>query len=587
MHEIIIVDCFLLCTYDGILYLLSVTFSHRMYKYCGSILFLSLIFFANFAHAEYIENLDVDIVINDDATLDVTEYITYDFEKEKKHGIYRNIPVKYKTNSGNNRAIDLVNISVIDENDILRTFVVSREGKDIQIKIGDADTYVTGKQIYIVSYRVDGAMNYFDTHDELYWNAIGGQWDVPIYASHIKVHASQINRVACFTGPYGSTIPCDIATQNNISDADFAQSDIDPGSNVTVVIGMPVDVVYKPDLAEKIMKFIQDNWILMLPFFVFLGMGFAWFKKGRDPKGRGTIIPYYDVPDDLSPAEVAMIVRGSLNKSDISALIIDLAVRGYIKIRRIEKKSLFKEAEYLFIKTSKNINEHTMSDAIKLYESLFAHGTAGEVKTSQLVNVYYKDCESVMTHVRKQTVLKGYFVKNPYTVRSIFIALGICVIVGSFFLSGIFGFAAGLSLALSGVIIAGFGLLMPQKTQKGAIVREQILGLKLYMGTTEKDRINFHNAPAKEPEQFENFLPYAMALGVEKQWAKQFDDIYNKKPDWYDGAGAFYATSLVHDINNFSTTTSGVMTSQAGSGGSGFSGGGSGGGGGGGGGGSW
>jgi len=105
----------------------------------------------------------------------------------------------------------------------------------------------------------------------------------------------------------------------------------------------------------------------------------------------------------------------------------------------------------------------------------------------------------------------------------------------------------------------------------------------------EKDRINFHNAPEKNPELFEKLLPYAMVFGVEKRWSKQFDGIYNKRPDWYsDPSGrVFTALILTDSLNSFRTVASSTMASKAGSGGSGFSGGGVGGGFGGGGGGSW
>jgi uncharacterized membrane protein len=136
---------------------------------------------------------------------------------------------------------------------------------------------------------------------------------------------------------------------------------------------------------------------------------------------------------------------------------------------------------------------------------------------------------------------------------------------------------------------------MSVKTKKGVLAKEHILGLKRYLTVAEKDRINFHNAPAKNPKQFEKLLPYAMALGVELEWAKQFEKIYIEKPDWYSDpsstGSAFSIFALTQSLNNFEQTSSSTLSStppsSAGSGSSGFSSGGSGSGFGGGGGGSW
>ncbi|MDP1845362.1 MAG: DUF2207 domain-containing protein [Candidatus Moranbacteria bacterium] len=145
---------------------------------------------------------------------------------------------------------------------------------------------------------------------------------------------------------------------------------------------------------------------------------------------------------------------------------------------------------------------------------------------------------------------------------------------------------------ISGIIIFIFGWLMPAVTKKGAELKENILGFKDFLSVTETDRLKFHNAPEKTPESFEKFLPYAMVLGVEKEWSKQFEGIYNQQPNWYEDSSGrmFNAMILSSIVSDFSSSATAAMSSQpssAAGGGSGFSGGGGGGGFGGGGGGSW
>ena len=92
-----------------------------------------------------------------------------------------------------------------------------------------------------------------------------------------------------------------------------------------------------------------------------------------------------------------------------------------------------------------------------------------------------------------------------------------------------------------------FGALMPARTVKGARVREHVLGFEEFLDRVESDRFK---RMITSPEMFERFLPYAMAFGVERKWAKAFEDIYTEPPTWYVGAwhGGFHTTSLANRL---------------------------------------
>lgn len=142
-------------------------------------LFLILVFLpAKTWAAEHIAEFELEFQINKDSSVDVTEKIEYDFDNLQKHGIFRNIPVKYEARGGN-YSLRLSDISVTDENGMAHNFTKSSSGGDLVIKIGDADKFVTGKKIYVIKYKVKRALNYFEDHDEFYWNAIGNQWKIP------------------------------------------------------------------------------------------------------------------------------------------------------------------------------------------------------------------------------------------------------------------------------------------------------------------------------------------------------------------------------------------------------------------------
>ena len=129
--------------------------------------------------AEKIASFNGEIRINSDSTVDVKETINYDFGDQEKHGIFRFIPVKYKARGGNFN-LRLSGIKVTDENGKAQNFAVSYPGNNVEIKIGDADKYVSGQKKYVISYILRRAVNYFSDHDELYWNFTGDEWQVPI-----------------------------------------------------------------------------------------------------------------------------------------------------------------------------------------------------------------------------------------------------------------------------------------------------------------------------------------------------------------------------------------------------------------------
>jgi len=542
---------------------------------------------------EKITSFTGEIKVNPDSTINVKEIINYDFGANKKHGIFRFIPIKYKARGGNFN-LRIGDIKIADENGKAQNFAVSYPGNNIEIKIGDADKYVSGKKNYIIDYVIRRAVNYFPDHDELYWNFTGDEWQVPIENASVKIilpEAAKENlQYKCFEGVFGSTDECDITVENNILIYQTTKPLI-PGSGMTIVAGWPKGITPEPTAIQKFLDIVRDNWMLFAPVIIFALMFWFWWKRGRDPKGRGTIIAQYKPPDKLSPAEIGTMLDGAADNKDVSATIIDLAVRGFLKIKRTEKKGFLgtTSAEYTFIKTK---DEEPERDFEKEVMKGIFNGNK-EKKLSELKNKFYKTLAEVKSQLYKKITEKGYYVSNPNNTRGLWVAAAIIAgVFLSLFFASIQGGWGVFSGIISGVIILVFGWLMPAVTKKGAELKENILGFKDFLFVTETDRLKFHNAPEKSPEMFEKFLPYAMVLEVEKEWAKQFEGIYNQQPEWYeDSSGrmfnAIILSSMVSDFSNSATTAMASQPSSASGGGSGFSGGGGGGGFGGGGGGSW
>lgn len=567
------------------------------YKLFG-LLFASILLFPGTSLAqtptEEVTRLDVAITIESNSQIKVSESILYNFGVEQRHGIYRTIPLRYKARGGNfNLRISDISVSLANNS---VPFEKSREGNGIKLKIGDADKFITGEQAYTINYTVTRAINYFDDHDELYWNAIGTAWEVPVKSATATVTIpgdGTGSTTKCFTGIEGST-ESECSTLSNGNTLSYAPNrSLEAGEGLTIVAGFPKGLVSQPTTTQQALWVVQDNFILGLPILIFLGMYYLWRKYGKDPKGTGNIVAQYEAPDNFTPLEVGTLVDYSAHKQDISAEIIYLATKGYIHINRIETQKLlvFKGADYELKKLKEAGTELTTADKT-LFDALFKDGSV--IKLSELSkNVEFgKKITEAKSETTKDLISQGYFPRNPHTLRTVFIIVGGAIAIwGSGVAVAIFGLYGGIAVFVSSIIIIIFGALMPMRTHKGVLAREHILGLKEYMNVAEKDRLKFHNAPEKNPQLFEKLLPFAIALGVDKAWSKQFEDIYKTNPSWYsDGTGhAFNAYLLSSSLGDFSSSLNsavGSSTTTASSGGSGFSGG-SGGGGGGGGGGSW
>lgn len=542
---------------------------------------------------ESIDVFHVDARLDAHRRLTVTESIRYDFGEHERHGIYRDIPVRYERNGGNYNLRLSVDEVTMDGDAV--PYDTSREGDDLRLKIGDPDETINGLHTYVITYHTDRAINFFDGEGELYWNVTGNGWPVPIASAAVTLTGPEgfdaaKAQTACYTGVFGSTErACATSGVGNQTTVQTTAS-LAEGEGLTFVVRFPKGLITEPTLADKIWGFIADNGVLSLPFFTLGFMLWLWNRKGRDPKGRGTIIPQYEAPRGLSPAELSSLKEQDVPMRTVTATILDLARRGFLKIDFGEEKGfLRKSTTYTFIKV-KEADGLSAADA-GIFNGLFEKGES--VELSELKGSFYKRITPFKNAIFRSLKTKGFFEASPITVRSTYIGIAIAVGVVSIWLLGAFlnGLAI-VSLVVSAVIIAIVGWFMPRTTPEGAVALEEVEGFKWFLSVTEKDRLAFHNAPAVKPAMFHEFLPAAIAFGVEEKWAEQFKGLDIPPPSYATGSvlNHWVAMNFVHDLgrmNEAAASSAYAAPSSAGSGGSGFSGGGSGGGFGGGGGGSW
>lgn len=545
------------------------------------------------ASAESIRDFSVTADVRADASILVEERIRYDFGELDKHGIYRDIPVKYETPYGNRQSLIIDVESVTDGTGRPYEYALADEGDDLRIKIGDPDRTITGEHTYAIRYTARLALGYFDGYDELYWNVTGNAWPVPIERSAVIVtlpEGTSVLQASCYLGPFGSTESCDRWAE--VQEATYTVRSgrlLDAGEGLTVAVGFTPGVVTRPSFWERARWFLADNPLVLFPFLVFAVMHRIWWKRGRDPKGRGTIVAEYSSPENLSALHIGALMKESVGAGHISAALIELAVGGYLTIKKETRKILlFDREDYVFTRTDKP-SDGAWQD--KLLSAVFGSkdGFGKAVALSEMKNKFYKHIPDISKAVIQDLLKAKLYAEDPGKVKGRFVLYGIGAVFASFFLLPLHGVAAILSIIAGFVVYFAFAALMSRVTREGAVMRERILGLKEYLQIAEKDRINFHNAPEKRPELFEALLPFAMVLGVEKAWAKEFEDVYTTPPQWYSDATGrgFSVGAFSSDLSHFSAAAASTMASAPGSSSGSGGGGSSGGGGGGGGGGSW
>ena len=528
---------------------------------------------------------EIDVLPN--SSVDVTENITFQFIGGPWQGIYRTIPVEYAGPRGLNYSLFVDVKRITDENGNRLRYETSRERQYLKLKIYIPNADNSTRTISI-NYVVSDALRFFDEHDEFYWNVTGDEWPIPIEeaGAHVTLpNGTSGIRVNVFTGGYRSV--------GRNATAEISGDGVDVRTSgplamhegLTVAVAFDKGTVREPTALSQLWLYLRGNWPLGLPVIAFPLMFWWWWKRGRDPRLR-PIAAQYEPPDQLTPGEVGTLIDNSVDMRDITASIVDLAVRGYIVIEEQKKDHLLgltHSKQYVFhLKKSQAEWSSLKPHEQDLLSGLFSNGTAGDtVSLDDLHNRFYQSITGIKNEIFGSLVKHGYYARRPDSVRATYIGFavvaGFILIAGGTSLAKHTGMAPGPFIVagiLTAAIVFGFGWFMPARTQSGANTLEKILGFEDFLSHVEADRFN---RMMKTPEMFEKFLPFAMALGVEKNWSKAFQNIYTQPPEWYQGSygPGFYSYAFVNDLNAMSVQAGSVLSSAPrSSGGSGFDGGG-------------
>jgi uncharacterized membrane protein YgcG len=610
--------------------------------------------------AERILDYHSDIQVLPNSSVEVHETIRVSSEgRAIQHGIFRDIPTSYTDRAGNRYRVGFELVDVrLDREATAYTQLEINNG--VRIKIGSASTALPpGEYTYEITYRAQRELGFFKGFDELYWNVTGVGWGFPIDQASATVTlpkpvAADKLRLAGYTGYEGSHDHNLTFTRLNDTQILFATTvPLLAGQGLTIAVGFPKGAVAEPTAAQLRAQFIADNatfgvvviGLLLILIYYF----FAWMLVGRDPR-RGVLVVRYEPPPQMSPAAMCFLRYMGYNDRVFVSAAVDLAVKRYLTIEqegsvyrlkklRSEDGSLPAEENNLLrilfwnnteldlcayaspsiqaaVKTLKN--DLDLEENQKLYQKNGSAVFVGIVlsvltliamvitlpTSKQFIAGFLSFWLSIWTCAVFALIsgtVKAWKARSSTAVVTTFGAIVFTAFeVGAL---AVFSFTVGLwaalGLALILAINAIFIRLLRKLTPAGRQLMDEIEGFRQFLTTVDSDRLQRTDAPAKTPALFEKCLPYALALGVEQEWSRQFEGVLAQaasvhgtgttySPAWFSGgdlagfsAGQF-ASSFAGGFTSAVSSASSPPGSSSGSGGGGSSGGGGGGGGGGG-----
>jgi uncharacterized membrane protein HdeD (DUF308 family) len=531
------------------------------------------------ADGERITSYGVTLQVRPDGSMQVEETIAYDFGGNARHGIDRELDTESVYDGSHHRRFpvsDVTASSATAPDDVAVTGGNART----TIRIGDPDRTITGPHTYRISYTVAAVTTRYADHDELYWDVVGPDWDVPIDAITVRVSGAEVTASSCFAGRPGGKDPCTSAEGGS-----FGQGSLAAGQVLTVVAGFPAGSVAAaaPILSDRltVRRFLIGTPAYAVPgALLALGIPLLLLLGGlrRKKAQEAPALAYRDgfqpqPPAGVRPLLANTLLSGTFKTVDPVSVLLDLSARGYLSITPLSKR----DWRLVAVRPPDGSLHPEEQEVLR---AAFAKGP----------DTTLSGAGRALTRARgplKRIALDGVVDQGWYTRRpggnTGWAALGGALIVASFPLTLALGFLThagivGPALFAGGIVLIAHAFTKAQpRTEAGEVARSQLLAFKRTLSGIDPGRL----PPEQREATLGGLLPYAVVLGLAPQLAAAFSAAGVV-------AGGYAMASNPMWWSTFSTdATHATSPSSSSSGGSGFSGGSSGGGGGGGGGGSW
>lgn len=506
---------------------------------------------------EAIRSYEVEVTAAADGSLTVEETIDYDFADEERHGLLRLVPDRAPHEQTRDRRYPITDVSVQSPTGAPAQTEVTSEDGVTTIQVGDPDTEVSGRHTYVLSYRVAGVADPGTGADRLAWNAVGTDWEVPVDRVAVRL-AGPPGAVPvggdCAVGEPGdrTACPADLGADGELR---ASAEGLEPGEGVTVSAtfaagtfagAAPVlEETFSPARAFRATPAtaglaLGGLLVLALPAVLRARRGRS--RAGRDAGGEA---PQLTPPQDARPAQLGTLLDGRAQRHEVTATLLDLAVRGQLRIEEVddpdgERAAGYPPADWRLVRLDADRRGLRRFEG-HLLDAVFAGGDA--VRLSDLQAGFGTTEAEVCRAVYADVVELGWFVADPAATRRRWYGLGAGLLAGGVLLTVVLAALGTWALAGTGVAAAGLVVLavagrMSQRTPAGEEVLRRTRSFRSTLAGADAAGLpagRVADIPgAARTDVAVRYLPYAVALGVAEEWQEALQrSAPGPAPDWY------------------------------------------------------
>jgi hypothetical protein len=437
---------------------------------------------------------------------------------------------------------------------------------------------LTVKAPATLTYEVAGAITPSGDVQELRWFAVSG-WNAPVSKATVRVTGGMVQNLTCFAGAITSAIGCTSASMDHsAAQADFEQENLAPGQSLTVVVGYPGGTTSGAPILERrfsmaaafTLNAVTGGALAGLLVLVLGGVALLYWTRGRDARAAGqdhrvaaVLDGHFTPPDGVRPGQIGTLVDEQADVVDVTATIVDFAVRGFLRIDE-QPRQVYDAPDWMLVRLPSAPMGTLLPYEKALYDAVFDGREA--VLLSQLSGSFAQNLGKVRDELYADVVRQGWFARRPDTERTRWTVMGAVLIVAGLLATGALAWFTtygllGLAVVIGGAALTVGGQYMPAKTAKGSAALAHTLGFREYL---------FSGDLGDVPEQhrvelFSRYLPYAVIFDGVEHWSRlvasmtgggqQADNLY-----WYHGPAEWDLSKFAGSMRTFTTTTSGAIS---------------------------